>query len=230
MASVAASRLRGLTPPARQGRRFMDRYWLLTWTTYGTWLPGDSRGSVTSVRADARPRTEHDQPGTAWESPLPGLHAAARAALKGPLVYLLLQQANVLPEQFRETAAYRGWLLLGAAVMVNHIHLVVGVPGDPDPENLVRDFKAYGSRTLNRRWDRPANGSWWSGGGGSRRKLPDARAVRRTELSAGSIRAARHLVCRRSTAGRAGGVSPRRVASVTETILRGLTPPARQDF
>ena len=27
----------------------MDRYWLLTWTTYGTWLPGDRRGFVSNV-------------------------------------------------------------------------------------------------------------------------------------------------------------------------------------
>ena len=26
------------------------RYWLLTWTTYGTWLPGDDRGFVSPVR------------------------------------------------------------------------------------------------------------------------------------------------------------------------------------
>src|SRR5262249_61062771 len=41
----------------------MDRYWLLTWTTYGSWLPGDARGSVASVRNKTGPRIEHDQPG-----------------------------------------------------------------------------------------------------------------------------------------------------------------------
>ncbi|HVS40035.1 MAG TPA: transposase [Gemmataceae bacterium] len=156
----------------------MDRYWLLTWTTYGTWLPGDPRGSVTSVRDGPGPRAEHDQPGTAWEGPLPRLHAAAAAALKGPPIYLTIEQAEALLGQFRETAAYRRWLLCGAAVMANHVHLVVGVPGDPNAEDLIRDFKAYGSRALNQRWGKPSNGSWWSGGGGSRRKLPDAAAVR----------------------------------------------------
>ena len=24
----------------------VDRYWFLTWTAYGTWLPGDDRGFV----------------------------------------------------------------------------------------------------------------------------------------------------------------------------------------
>jgi hypothetical protein len=27
-----------------------DHFWLLTWTTYGSWLPGDARGSVTAVK------------------------------------------------------------------------------------------------------------------------------------------------------------------------------------
>jgi REP element-mobilizing transposase RayT len=156
----------------------VDRYWLLTWTTYGTWLPGDPRGSVTSVRTGSGPRIEHDQPGTPWEGPLPGLHAAARTALKGPPIYLSLEQAQVLLHQFQETAAYRGWLLGGVAVMTNHTHLVVGVHGDPDPEDIVGDFKSYGSRALNRQWGKPVNGSWWSGGSGSKRKLSDEAAVR----------------------------------------------------
>ena len=65
------------------------RVWLLTSTTYGTWLPGDPRGSVTSVR-DQRPgdapsvvRIEHDIPGELWEEPIPGLHRSAQERMKG---------------------------------------------------------------------------------------------------------------------------------------------------
>jgi REP element-mobilizing transposase RayT len=155
-----------------------DRYWLLTWTTYGTRLPGDSRGSVTSVRSGPGPRTEHDLPDTPVDGPMPGLEAAARAQMIGPPVYLTADQAGELIRAFRETTAYRGWGLLAAAVMADHAHLVVGVPGDPDPAALVRDLKSYASRALNRRWGKPAGGTWWAGGGGSRRKLPDAGAVR----------------------------------------------------
>ena len=60
--------------------------------------------------------------------------------------------------------------------MANHRHLVVGVSGDPQPERLLQGFKSYGSRALNRRWKRPISGSWWSESG-SKRKLPDERAV-----------------------------------------------------
>ena len=62
--------------------------------------------------------------------------------------------------------------------MRNHAHLVVGVPGDPDPANLLRDFKSYASRPLTRRRGKPRSGTWWTKSG-SRRKLPDAAAVGR---------------------------------------------------
>jgi REP element-mobilizing transposase RayT len=96
--------------------------------------------------------------------------------LKGPPVRLQGEQAKVLLSQFEETAAYRNWLLLAVAIMSNHIHVVVGVAGDPDPADILGDFKSYGSRALNRRWQRPVNGTWWTESG-SRRKLPDEAAV-----------------------------------------------------
>jgi REP element-mobilizing transposase RayT len=154
----------------------MDRYWLLTSTTYGTWLPGDHRGFVSNVREGPGPEVRHNRPGTPVDADMPGLVAGARANLRGPAVLLALEQAQALVVQFRETAVYRGWQLLAVAVMANHFHLVVGVAGDPDPANLLRDFKSYGSRALNRRWPKPASGTWWTESG-SRRKLPNEAAV-----------------------------------------------------
>jgi hypothetical protein len=60
--------------------------------------------------------------------------------------------------------------------MANHFHLVVGVPGDPDPSDVLGDFKSYASRALNRRWAKPAGGTWWTESG-SKRKLPNETAV-----------------------------------------------------
>lgn len=158
------------------------RSWLLTSTTYGTWLPGDPRGSVTSVR-DRRPddpvtgvRIEHDLPGEPWEDPIPGLYRAASEAMRGPPIYLNLQQAEALLAQFQETARYRGWTLLAVAIMANHFHLVVEVPDDPDPNKLLSNFKAYGSRSLNRRYGIPPSETWWTESG-SKRKLKDDEAV-----------------------------------------------------
>jgi REP element-mobilizing transposase RayT len=158
------------------------RAWLLSNTCYGTWLPGDERGSVTSVR-DVRPednpnefRFEHDIPGTPWEEELPELHQAAEAQLKGPPVYFDLAKAEIVLGQFQETATYRGRILRAVAIMVNHFHMVVQVTDDPDPKRMLADFKAYGSRALNRRFGKPASGTWWTSKG-SKRKLKDDQAL-----------------------------------------------------
>jgi len=171
----------------------MDRYWLLTSTFYGNWLPGDSRGFVSRVREkrpeellpvnargdEASPlagRRAHNTPGTEYDCDLPGLQRYARQHLKGDAVRLNRQQAEVLLKQFQETAAYRGWQLLAVAILQNHVHIVVGVPGDPDPTKLLGDFKAYGSRALSARWTPPASGTWWTYAG-SKRKPPTEQAI-----------------------------------------------------
>jgi REP element-mobilizing transposase RayT len=155
----------------------VDRYWFLTWTSYGTWLPGDERGFVSNVQDGPGPEVRHNLPGTPYDQDMPGLRHSARAALKCPPIYLVLEQAQQLLEQFQETAHYRGWQLLAVGIMRNHVHIVVGVPGDPDPSDLLGDFKAYGSRALNRKWAKPASGTWWTESG-SKRKLKDEVAVR----------------------------------------------------
>jgi REP element-mobilizing transposase RayT len=158
------------------------RTWLLTNTTYGTWLPGDPRGCVTSVR-DLRPgdepcfvRLEHDLPGEPWEDPMPGLYRSAAENMTGPPVYLNLAQAEALLTQFQETAAYRERILLAVAVMRNHFHMVVQVPGDPCPKRLLADFKAYGARALNERFGRRPSKTWWTENG-SKRKVCDLPAA-----------------------------------------------------
>ncbi len=158
------------------------RSWLLTNTTYGTWLPGDPRGSVTSVRdrrAGDEPtpfRFEHDIPGEPWEDPIPGLRRSALEHMKSPAMYLDLEKAETLLLQFQETAGYRDWTLRAVAIMANHYHIVVQVPADPNPDKILANFKAYATRRLNRRYGEPPSETWWTDKG-SKRKLPDERAL-----------------------------------------------------
>jgi REP element-mobilizing transposase RayT len=158
------------------------RAWLLTNTTYGSWLPGDPRGSVTSVR-DQRPedqpspfRFEHDLPGQPWEDEIPGLYRSALTKMAGPPIYLDLEKAELLLAQFQETATYRHWTLRAVSLMVNHFHLVVVVDGDPSPRKILADFKAYGTRALNRRYGKTPSETWWTDKG-SKRKLAEERAL-----------------------------------------------------
>ncbi len=154
----------------------MDRFWLLTWTTYGTWLPGDDRGFVSNIdRGDGKGH-RLNKPGTKPAAKMHGLTRAVRKTMTGSPVFLSVAHAWALLDQFHETGDHRGWQLEAVAIMRGHIHMAVGVPGDPDPETLLRDFKSYGSRKLNRQYPCPTSGTWWTESG-SRRKLPTDSAV-----------------------------------------------------
>ena len=67
----------------------IDRYWLLTWTMYGQWLPGDPRGSVTRVeQPDQSHRNEQDEFGTPRTDAMPALYDSARTRLKSSPIFL----------------------------------------------------------------------------------------------------------------------------------------------
>jgi REP element-mobilizing transposase RayT len=142
----------------------MDRYWLFTWRTYGSWLPGED-GFVGYYRAADGQRKIDNTPGELPTRAIPALERYAREVMQGEPVVLIPAQAEVLLAQFQQTAAYRGWVIDAVAVMVNHVHIVFGVPGDPKPSAMLRDWKSYASRALNRAGPkRPAGGRWADGG------------------------------------------------------------------
>jgi REP element-mobilizing transposase RayT len=153
----------------------MDRHWFLTWTTYGNWLPGDARGFVSNVSGPTGKGVRHNAVGLPPAADIPALRTFAAAALVSEPVRLTSPQARSVMEQFHETATYRGWGLEAVAIMANHIHVVVGVEGDPEPGDVLGDFKSYASRRLNREFGRRPR--WWTEDG-SKRKLADEAAVR----------------------------------------------------
>ena len=108
---------------------------------------------------------------------MPALRQSSERLLVSGPVWLTSQHATVLLDQFIESANYRGWRLLSAAVMPNHFHLVTQLDVDVPPEKLLQTFKAYGSRVLNERFGKPTSGTWWTKSG-SKRKLADEQAVR----------------------------------------------------
>ncbi len=152
------------------------RYWLLTWTTYGTWLPGDERGSTVGFDETTGDFVRHDRPGEQYAPPSPKLAEESRIRLSGPPVRLHQSQAHPLLVQFQETAQYRQWTLLAAAVMATHCHLVTDAPAVTKSEDILGDYKSYGSRRLNRIGHRPISGTWWTESG-SRRPLRTEAAI-----------------------------------------------------
>ena len=158
------------------GHQICDRYWFLTWTMYGNRLAGDAKGFVSNVREGSGPEVRHNIPGTPHDTDIPELEVYVREQMKGPPVRIDVTQADALLQQFFETSDIRKWFLMAVSIMVQHIHIVVGVPGDPDPERILNDFKRYGSQRLNRSWTTPKSGRWWTRRG-SKRKLQDDEAV-----------------------------------------------------
>jgi REP element-mobilizing transposase RayT len=154
----------------------MVRHWLLTSTTYGTWLPGDERGFVSTVENESGPRVRHNQPGTPYDADVPELREAARKLLKGEAIYLAREQAEAVAAQFLETAHFRNWEIHALAVMKNHFHAVISAPEDVHSTVLLRDLKSYAARSLNRRWGKPKSETWWTESG-SRRPLPGEQAL-----------------------------------------------------
>ncbi|MFL5241918.1 MAG: transposase [Gemmataceae bacterium] len=148
--------------------------WLLTSIFYGQWLPGDPRGSVTNV-PDRRPedpdtpiRLEHARTGEEYEEAIPGLERASLEQLKGPPVAVDLAMAEELLEQLQETASHRAWTLRAVSIMFNHLHLVVEAPPEIGKKELLRDFKSYGARRLNRVFGLRESMTWWTDSGSCR--------------------------------------------------------------
>jgi REP element-mobilizing transposase RayT len=154
----------------------MDRYWLLTSTTYGNWLPGDPRGFVSEFEDSRGVKVLQNVPGTEYAKDIPKLREFARGQLKGAPIFLNAAKADAMLRQFYETASRRKWKLCAVGIMATHIHIVVGVMGDPDPDKVLGDFKSYASGALNKKWGKPLSETWWTERG-STRKLRDEAAV-----------------------------------------------------
>ncbi|MBM3982691.1 MAG: hypothetical protein FJ304_20950 [Planctomycetes bacterium] len=142
--------------------------WLLTWTTYGTRLPGDARGFVSGLRTDDGEVVVHNVSGTPVDADVPLLRRYAESVLTQSPVWFTAEQATTVAEQFRETAAYRNWRLLALAVMSNHVHLVVEVSDNVSASKLQTDFKAYTTRRLNGAFAPHSKQKWWTERGSTR--------------------------------------------------------------
>jgi hypothetical protein len=94
--------------------------WYLTWTTYGTWLHGDARGS--NINGQVLP-------------PDPSLEASMRAQMTEDPVYLSDAQRVIVDNLLVAECRAQGWLLHARNVRTNHVHIVLSalreVPSRP---------------------------------------------------------------------------------------------------
>jgi len=144
-------------------------YLFITSTTYAQWLPGDERGFVSRVEGEI-----HNQYGEAIDADIPWLKKYAASQRKGEPVLFNSEHAKVLFEQFQETVSHRHWIMYGAAIMPNHVHVLLETSGDTVPEKAAGDLKSFGSLRLNRVFGKPESGTWWTSGSSIRRKTAES--------------------------------------------------------
>ena len=118
----------------------------ITWNTYGTWLPGDSRGWV---------EYHHG-----WKLPAPFLELECKSRMTEDAVKLDRSQREAVESQVHETCQFRNWHLYAVNCRSNHIHVVVTAI-DTIPKKVRIDLKAYATRCLKKQFD-PERENWWA--------------------------------------------------------------------
>ncbi len=111
--------------------------YLITFTTYGTWLHGDQRGSV-----DPR----HD----VYDAPVVGPSAVLRShsaqRLSHPKIHLDTSCRGIVQRTIEEVCEYKSWTVHALDVRTNHIHVVVSAPDAP--ERIMNTLKSWATRRM----------------------------------------------------------------------------------
>ncbi len=124
--------------------------WYLTWTTYGTWLHGDSRGSY----FDSRPVL-----------PDPIREETMRRQMSEDPVYLTDSQRALVDAILVDACEEENWILHVRNVRTNHVHVVLSA--SRDGEQIRSRLKAKASAALSDDAGLPQAGKngrrrWWT--------------------------------------------------------------------
>ena len=108
--------------------------YFITWTTYGTWLPGDDRGWNRIGGADIL-------------DPNPLFQEMARNSMKETAFVLGQDDRDEIENTIIRHCQIRQWKLHAVNVRSNHVHVVVTAP-NYSPETVRDQFKGWGTRRL----------------------------------------------------------------------------------
>jgi hypothetical protein len=131
--------------------------YFLTWTTYGTWLPGDDRGWVEKAGVFRSPDIERQR--------MALMHMTEGA------VTLDERQRSIVEATIKEHCTIRKWHLHAVNCRTNHVHVVVTAKCHPD--TVREQLKAWCTRKLkaDQRLRSPkekARKNWWTERGSDR--------------------------------------------------------------
>jgi len=145
---------------------------LITWTCYGTWLPGDERGYVSNTVMPTRGfLPKENTPGTPYTRDDAYARQRARALQKQPTVLLSPSEALWVAEALVQAAHSRQWRILRGAIMANHLHVVITDCPDNGPA-VRRILKGNSQAALSAATGRQQR--WWTAGGSDRYKHGNA--------------------------------------------------------
>ena len=154
------------TEPGRIPREEPLAYYL-TWTTYGTWLPGDERGWVAKPGQFRAPDVKRKD--------------AAQRLMTEPALTLSPEQRCLVEDTIADHCRIRGWHLHAVNCRTQHVHVVVTAP-KRKPEVIMDQFKAWCTRRLKERQQarhplhRAVRQNWWTQRG-SKRWLNDEKSL-----------------------------------------------------
>jgi REP element-mobilizing transposase RayT len=107
--------------------------YFITWTSYGTWLPGDDRGWIKKNFNGV-------------QTPNAKLEQEMRGKMAEDAVQLSDSQRTIIDKTVRDHCAIRDWHLHAVNARTNHVHVVV--TADRDPDEVMNQLKAWCSRKL----------------------------------------------------------------------------------
>jgi REP element-mobilizing transposase RayT len=141
---------------------------LISWTCYANWLPGDQRGYVSNTLLPGGGfDPKQNVPGTPCTADDAWTHERAQQRQSWPAARLSRALARAAAEALVAAAAERGWHILRAAVMANHVHVVITTCPDNGPA-VRRVLKGVSQAALSRAVGGPRR--WWTAGGSDRYK------------------------------------------------------------
>ena len=112
--------------------------YFITFSTYGSRLPGDARGT-TDRRANVY--------GEPLRPSMRGVLASQRAALRWPAFQMADDERLITARAITRLCNARTWELHAFSVRTNHVHIVVE-PASGTPEMMMQAFKAAATAAL----------------------------------------------------------------------------------
>ena len=125
--------------------------YFITWTSYGTWIPGDERGWW--------------RKGGEWQPANQLFREMAATEMKETPFILSSDDRAVVEKTVAKHCEIRGWQLHAVQARTNHVHVVV-TASDYKPEIVSDQFKAWCTRKLKPTY--PGRERFWTEGGSRR--------------------------------------------------------------